>query len=70
MEFIEGQTTESYVARYGPMPLDPALLIAWQVSKALVAAAKQQLVQNPLRARLQAKDSLVAPWRRPRYSLL
>lgn len=49
MEFIEGQTTESYVARYGPMPLGPALLITWQVSKALVAAAKQQLVHGDIK---------------------
>ena len=49
MEFIEGQTTESYVARYGPMPLGPALLITWQVSRALVAAAKQQLVHGDIK---------------------
>ena len=49
MEFIEGQTTESYVARYGPMPLGPALLITWQVSKALVAAAKQLLVHGDIK---------------------
>ena len=49
MEFIEGQTTESYVARYGPMPLRCALLIAWQVSKVLVAAAKQQFVRGDIK---------------------
>jgi serine/threonine protein kinase len=47
-EFIEGQTTESYVARYGPLPLGPALRIAWQASKALVAAATQQCVHRDL----------------------
>ena len=41
MEFIEGQTAESYVARFGPMPLRAALRIAWQVSKALAAATRQ-----------------------------
>ena len=42
MEFIEGQTIEAYVARFGPMPLRPALHIVWQVSKALAAAARQR----------------------------
>ena len=49
MEFIEGQTTEAYVARFGPMPLRPALRIAWQVSKALAAAARQQLVHRDIK---------------------
>ena len=49
MEFIEGQTTESYVARFGPMPLRSALRIAWQVSKALVAAARQQFVHRDIK---------------------
>ena len=43
MEFIEGQTAESHVARFGPMPLRAALCIAWQVSKALAAATRQEL---------------------------
>jgi serine/threonine protein kinase len=47
-EFIEGQTTESYVARYGPLPLGSALRIGWQASKALVAAATQQCVHRDL----------------------
>ena len=49
MEFIEGQTTEAYVARSGPMSLRAALRIAWQVSKALVAAARQQLVHRDIK---------------------
>ena len=49
MEFIEGQTTESYVARFGPMPLRSALRIAWQVSRALVAAARQQFVHRDIK---------------------
>ena len=49
MEFIEGQTIESYVGRYGPMPLRPALHVAWQVSKALAAATRQQLVHRDIK---------------------
>jgi serine/threonine protein kinase len=49
MEFIEGQTIDSYVGRYGPMPLRAALHVAWQVSKALVAAARQQLVHGDIK---------------------
>ena len=46
MEFVAGQTIQSYVGRYGPMPLRPALHVAWQVSKALAATARQQLVHR------------------------
>jgi serine/threonine protein kinase len=49
MEFIAGQTIESYVARYGPMPLRPALHIAWQVSRALAAAARQRFVHRDIK---------------------
>ncbi len=49
MEFIDGQTTEANVARFGPMSLRPALRIAWQVSKALAAAARQQLVHRDIK---------------------
>jgi serine/threonine protein kinase len=49
VEFIKGQTTESYVAHYGPLPVQPALRVAWQVSKALVAAATQQCVHRDLK---------------------
>jgi serine/threonine protein kinase len=49
MEFIEGQTTESYIARYGPMPLRSALLVAWQVSKAVAAAARQRFVLRDIK---------------------
>jgi serine/threonine protein kinase len=49
MEFIDGETTEANVARFGPMALRPALRIAWQVSKALAAAAKQQLVHRDIK---------------------
>ena len=49
MELIDGETTEANVARFGPMALRPALRIAWQVSKALAAAAKQQLVHRDIK---------------------
>jgi serine/threonine protein kinase len=49
MEFIDGDTTEANVARFGPMSLRPALRIAWQVSKALAAAARQQLVHRDIK---------------------
>ena len=49
MEFIEGQTAEACVARSGPMSVRAALRIAWQVSKALAAAAKQQLVHRDIK---------------------
>jgi serine/threonine protein kinase len=49
MEFIEGETTEGYVERCGPMSLRSALRVAWQVSKALAAAARQQLVHRDIK---------------------
>ena len=49
MEFIDGQTTEAYVARFGPMSLRAALRVAWQVSKALAAAARQKLVHRDIK---------------------
>jgi serine/threonine protein kinase len=49
MEFIDGQTTEAYVTRFGPMSVSAALRIAWQVSKALAAAAKRQLVHRDIK---------------------
>ena len=57
MEFIEGQTIEAYVARYGPMPLRPALHVAWQVCKALAAATRQQLAHRDIKP---AKIMIVA----------
>ena len=57
MEFIEGQTIETYVARYGPMPLRPALHVAWQVCKALAAATRQQLAHRDIKP---AKIMIVA----------
>jgi serine/threonine protein kinase len=57
MELIEGQTIESYVERYGPMPLPAALHVAWQVSNALAVAVKQQLVHRDIKP---AKIMIVA----------
>jgi serine/threonine protein kinase len=48
MEFIDGQTTEAHVSRLGPMSLRAALRVAWQVSKALAAAARQKLVHRDI----------------------
>jgi serine/threonine protein kinase len=49
MEFIDGETTEAYVRRCGPMTLRAALRVTWQVSKALAAAARQQLVHRDIK---------------------
>ena len=49
MEFIDGETTEAYVVRCGPMTVRSALRVAWQVSKALAAAARQQLVHGDIK---------------------
>jgi serine/threonine protein kinase len=64
MEFIEGQTTESYIARFGPMPLRSALLVAWQVSKALAAAARQHFVLRDIKPAniMIVSDSDEADW--------
>ena len=49
MEFIDGETVDSYMKRTGPLiPLE-ALRITLQVSRALGAAAKQQLVHRDLK---------------------
>src|SRR5262249_33076086 len=49
MEFIDGQTLDAYVRARGPLELTEALNIALQVSRALEAAAKQQLVHRDLK---------------------
>ena len=63
-EFIEGQTVESYVARFGPMPVRAALHVAWQVSRALAAAARQQLVHGDIKPAniMIAADSEEGDW--------
>ena len=49
MEFIDGQTVDTYMKQSGPLTPLEALEITLQVSRALAAAAKQQLVHRDLK---------------------
>jgi serine/threonine protein kinase len=49
MEFIDGETLDAYIRRKGPLELAEALGISLQVSRALEAAAQQQLVHRDLK---------------------
>src|SRR5580692_6744950 len=49
MEFIDGETVDAYMKRTGPFDPLEALEITIQVSRALGAAAKQQLVHRDLK---------------------
>jgi len=49
MEFIDGETVDAYMKRTGPLTPVEALEITIQVSRALAAAAKQQLVHRDLK---------------------
>jgi serine/threonine protein kinase/TPR repeat protein len=49
MEFIDGETVDAYMKRKGPLSPLEALGITLQVSRALSAAAKQQLVHRDLK---------------------
>jgi len=49
MEFIDGETLDAYVRRNGPLELTEALNISLQVSRALEAAAQQQLIHRDLK---------------------
>ena len=49
MEFIEGETVESFVRRSGPIKPILALRIALQVTRALTAAQKHQLVHRDIK---------------------
>jgi serine/threonine protein kinase/Tfp pilus assembly protein PilF len=49
MEFIDGETVETRVRRQGPLEPVEALNIGLQVTRALVVAAKQQLVHRDLK---------------------
>ncbi|HYY29302.1 MAG TPA: protein kinase, partial [Chthoniobacterales bacterium] len=49
MEFIDGETLEARVKREGPLRPVEALNIGLQVTRALAAAAKQQLVHRDLK---------------------
>src|ERR1700757_875129 len=49
MEFIDGETVDTYMKRSGPLSPLEALEITLQVSRALAAAVKQQLVHRDLK---------------------
>jgi serine/threonine protein kinase/TPR repeat protein len=49
MEFVDGETVDGYMKRSGPLSPIEALSITLQVSRALAAAAKQQLVHRDLK---------------------
>jgi serine/threonine protein kinase/TPR repeat protein len=49
MEFIDGETVDAYMKRTGPLAPIEALEITLQVSRALAAAVKQQLVHRDLK---------------------
>jgi serine/threonine protein kinase/TPR repeat protein len=49
MEFIDGETVDAYMKRRSPLGPVEALGITLQVSRALAAAAKQQLVHRDLK---------------------
>ena len=49
MELVEGETLETLVRRDGPLPVEAALEIAIQVTRALVAAAAHDLIHRDLK---------------------
>jgi serine/threonine protein kinase len=49
MEFVQGETLERRIRRDGPLSLGLALRIARQVTRALVAAARQRLVHHHIK---------------------
>jgi serine/threonine protein kinase/TPR repeat protein len=49
MEFVDGETVESYIKREGAFPVLVALKIAAQVARALSAAQKQGLVHRDIK---------------------
>jgi len=49
MEFIDGETLESFVKRNGPMPAREALAIIAQVARALMAAHAKNLLHRDLK---------------------
>ena len=49
MEFIDGETLDALVRRQGPLPVHVVLRMLGQVSRALVAADRQQLVHRDLK---------------------
>ena len=49
MEFINGETLDALVRRDGPLPVENALRVALQVTRALAAAARQHLVHRDIK---------------------
>jgi serine/threonine protein kinase/Flp pilus assembly protein TadD len=49
MELVEGETLEARVRRDGPLKAEPALEIASQITRALMAAAAQGLIHRDLK---------------------
>ncbi len=49
MEFVDGETVESFIRRKGPIDPVVALRITLQVTRALAAAAKHQLVHRDIK---------------------
>ncbi len=49
MEFVDGETVDARLKREGPIPVPQALEIALQVTKALIAAERQNLVHRDLK---------------------
>ena len=49
MEFVDGETVESFIQRQGPIDPVIALRITLQVTRALAAAAKQHLVHRDIK---------------------
>lgn len=49
MEFVDGETVETMMKRQGALPIDTALEIVLQVSRALGAAHKQALVHRDIK---------------------
>jgi serine/threonine protein kinase len=49
MEYVEGETAASWVSRHGPMPVSLALRVALQVSRALAAAARHDVIHRDIK---------------------
>ena len=49
MELVAGETLEAHVRRDGPLPVEAALEMAAQISRALVAAAANNLIHRDLK---------------------
>ena len=49
MEFVDGETVDARLRRAGPLPVAQALEVALQVTKALMAAERQNLVHRDLK---------------------